>query len=193
MMPRSKGELEFRPAGQADWALIWPLWHHIVIAGDTYSYEPDTTSDDARMLWLTSDVQIDTECWLVETAGYGAQPLSTVGTYHLGPNHAGPGSHIANASYMVDASARGHGVGRAMVEHSIRRARALGYRGIQFNAVAATNVHAIKLYRDLGFVTVGTIPGGFRHPRQGFVDLLIMYLDLTVPPSSSTGRTGSLG
>ena len=42
-----------------------------------------------------------------------------LGTYHLGPNHGGPGSHIANASYMVAPAARGRGVGRAMVEHSL--------------------------------------------------------------------------
>jgi len=30
-----------------------------------------------------------------------------------------------------------------------------------------------------GRLVVGAVPGGFRHPQQGFVDLLIMYLDLT--------------
>ena len=51
-------------------------------------------------------------------------------------------------------------------------------RGIQFNAVVATNVYAVALYEDLGFSVTGRIPGGFRHPEHGFVDLLIMYCDL---------------
>jgi len=155
-----------RLATEGDWPSIWPFWHEIVAAGDTYSYDPAITSDAARLLWLSSSPD---ETWLAESAG------AVVGTYHLTPNQAGPGSHIANASYMVDSATRGLGVGRSMVLHSLDRARALGYLGIQFNAVAATNVHAIRLYHELGFATVGKIPHGFRHPEQGLVDLLIMY------------------
>jgi ribosomal protein S18 acetylase RimI-like enzyme len=76
---------------------------------------------------------------------------------------------------MVDAVARGRGVGRALVEHSLRRAREAGFLGVQFNAVAATNVYAIKLYEDLGFETIGIVPQGFRHPTEGLVGLHIMY------------------
>lgn len=42
----------------------------------------------------------------------------------------------------------------------------------------ATNVYAVALYEDLGFSVTGRVPGGFRHPEHGFVDLLIMYCDL---------------
>jgi ribosomal protein S18 acetylase RimI-like enzyme len=65
-----------------------------------------------------------------------------------------------------------------MVLHSLDRARAAGYHGVQFNAVAASNRYAVQLYEDLGFVVLGAVPGGFHHPQQGFVDLLIMYRDL---------------
>lgn len=34
-----------------------------------------------------------------------------VGTAKMGPNRAGPGSHVAAASFMVAADARGRGVG----------------------------------------------------------------------------------
>ena len=93
----------------------------------------------------------------------------------MNPNQAGPGAHIASASYMVAAAHRGRGVGRALVEHTIGWARDAGYRGIQFNAVAASNRGAVALYEALGFAVVGTIPGGFRHPVEGDVDLLVMY------------------
>jgi L-amino acid N-acyltransferase YncA len=167
--PTLPTELQFRPATESDWPAIWPFWHEIVAAGDTYCYDPATDSDTARQLWLPSGKD---ETWLVSLSD------EALGSYHLSPNQAGPGAHVANASYMVSTRARGRGAGRAMVEHSIMRASELRYRGIQFNAVAATNVYAIKLYHDLGFATVGTIPGGFRHPQQGFVDLLIMYRGL---------------
>jgi ribosomal protein S18 acetylase RimI-like enzyme len=152
-----------------DWAAIWPIWHEIVGTGDTYAYDPATSSDEARAMWLDAPAG---ETWLLEDGG------AVLGAYRLAPNHGGPGAHIANASYMVPASARGRGIGRALVEHSIVRARAAGYLGLQFNAVAATNVHAIRLYHELGFRTVGTIPKGFRHPADGLVDLLVMYREL---------------
>ena len=65
------------------------------------------------------------------------------------------------------SSARpGHrpGDGRAF---SLDQARAGGFRGIQFNAVAASNVYAVKLYEDLGFDIVGAVPGGFRPSAAG--------------------------
>jgi L-amino acid N-acyltransferase YncA len=158
--------LTFRRARDEDWSVIWPIWHEVVAAGDTYTYDPATSSDEAKRGWLAPAPD---ETWLA----FDADTL--VGFYHLAPNQAGPGAHVANASYMVDRTIRGRGVGRALVEHSLERARTAGYRGIQFNAVAATNVWAVKLYLDLGFETIGTVPGGFRHPEQGYVDLLIMY------------------
>jgi ribosomal protein S18 acetylase RimI-like enzyme len=38
----------------------------------------------------------------------------------------------------------------------------IGFRVLQFNAVVESNVHARHLYERLGFVQLGTIPGGFR-------------------------------
>ncbi len=158
-----------RRAVDGDWDALWPIWREIVVAADTYAYDPAHTSEQARASWLAPAPH---EAWLAEDDGV------VVGTYHLGPNHSGPGSHVANASYMVASSARGRGVGRLMVEHSIARAREAGYLGMQFNAVAATNVHAIALYERLGFVTVPVVPRAFRHPTDGLVGLHVMYRDL---------------
>jgi L-amino acid N-acyltransferase YncA len=165
-MPTRSDDLEFRPATGQDWPQIWPIWHEVVAAGDTFAYDPATTSDQARAGWLAP---APAQTWLAADGG------RVVGVYHLGPNHGGPGAHIANASYMVDAAIRGRGIGRALVEHSLRRARRAGYLGMVFNAVAATNAYAIKLYQDLGFDTIGVVPQGFRHPSEGLVDLLVMY------------------
>jgi len=162
-------ELRIDPAGEADWDELWPIWHAIVAAGDTYAYDPATTKEEARRQWLGA---ANAEVWVAR------RDAIAVGLYKIAANQAGPGSHIVNGSYMVSPTTRGTGVGRAMVEHSLARAAELGYRGMQFNAVAATNVHAIRLYEQLGFGTIGVVPGGFRHPELGFVDLLIMYRSL---------------
>lgn len=162
--------MSLRRAGDADWDVIWPIWHEIVAAGDTYAYEPSTGSDDARRSWLGHP---PAEAWVAED-----DDGTVLGTYHLEPNHEGPGAHVVNASYMVAAAARGRGIGRTMVEHSLVRAKELGFLGMQFNAVAATNVHAVRLYEQLGFETIGVVPRAFRHPVEGLVGLHVMYRDL---------------
>ncbi|MFL6161035.1 MAG: GNAT family N-acetyltransferase [Jatrophihabitantaceae bacterium] len=163
--------MRFRPAGQADWPELWPILREIVLAQDTYAFDPAMDRDTGRRIWLAGPPD---QAWLVSDSDG-----RVLGSYKTGPNRAGPGAHVATASFIVAAAARGQGVGRAMVLHSLEQARAGGFRGIQFNAVAASNVYAVKLYRDLGFEIVGAVPGAFRHPQQGYVDLLVMYRDLT--------------
>ena len=168
--PTPTTDLDLRRAGVDDWARIWPIFHEVTAAGDTFAYDVDTDEATARSGWLAPPPN---QTWIA-VDGDG----TVLGVYIIGPNHGGPGAHIANASYMVDSAARGRGIGRRLVAHSLDQAKRAGFVGVQFNAVASTNVYAVKLYSDLGFETVGTVPQGFRHPSQGLVDLLIMYRPL---------------
>jgi GNAT superfamily N-acetyltransferase len=117
--------------------------------------------------------------WLHEPPGRTVVAVAAdgavVGTAELHPNHGGPGGHVANAGFMVDAAHAGRGVGRALAEHVIALARADGYRAMQFNAVASTNTVAVALWQSLGFEILATVPEGFRHPDKGYVGLHIMY------------------
>ena len=79
---------------------------------------------------------------------------------------------------MVPVSARGEGMGRAMGEHCLKEARRLGFRALQFNFVVSTNESAVKLWQDLGMKIVGTLPGAFRHPEEGYVDVYVMFQPL---------------
>jgi GNAT superfamily N-acetyltransferase len=105
----------------------------------------------------------------------GAAVLGTANVY---ANRAGPGAHVASASFMVASGARGRGVGRALAEDSLAWARAAGFRAMQFNAVAETNAAAVALYGSLGFSIVGTVPEAFDHPEHGLVGLHVMHLAL---------------
>ncbi|MFE6667310.1 GNAT family N-acetyltransferase [Streptomyces sp. NPDC057697] len=156
-----------REATTGDWPAIWPFFQEIVAAGETFTYPLDLGEADARSWWLLEPpnrtvVAVDDE---------GA----ILGTAKMNANHMGNGSHIASASYMVDPEHSGRGVGRALCEHTVEWARAAGFRAMQFNAVVETNVHAVALYRSLGFEILGTLPEGFRHPEHGFVGLHIMH------------------
>jgi ribosomal protein S18 acetylase RimI-like enzyme len=62
-----------------------------------------------------------------------------------------------------------------MAEHCLREAGLLGFRAMQFNFVVASNKTALRLWKNLGFSIVGTLPGAFRHTRRGFVDVYVMY------------------
>jgi GNAT superfamily N-acetyltransferase len=147
---------------------VWRILASVIAEGDTYALDPATTRDEGLAFWY----QAGARRYVADSGG------RVVGAYFLRPNQPGRGSHVANAAYLVAAEARGKGVGRAMGEHSIREARRLGYRAMQFNFVVSTNVAAVRLWNDLGFVTLATLPAAFRHPTQGFVDALVMFRSL---------------
>jgi GNAT superfamily N-acetyltransferase len=158
-----------RRAGDDDWPALWPIFQAVVVGQDSFTYAPTTSYDDAQRSWLGPPPR---ETWLAEEAG------AALGSYHLGPNQPGPGDHVANASYLVSPHARGRGLGRLLGEHSLQRARERGFTAMQFNAVVGTNEVAVRLWTSLGLVVVGRVPGAYRHPVHGPVDLLVMHRTL---------------
>ena len=166
--PAAAGDLVIRDARPEDWAGIWPFFRQIVAAGENYTWPRDMSEYDARAAWFPSPGRTV----VASVAG------TVVGTAKTQPNQAGPGAHVANASFMVDPAYGGRGIGRALAEHVLARARADGYRAMQFNAVVASNAGAVRLWSSLGFTVVGTVPAAFDHPRLGPVPLLIMYRTL---------------
>jgi L-amino acid N-acyltransferase YncA len=161
--------MKIRPATDADRDAIWNIFHEVVAAGDTYALDPNISREDALAYWFASG----THTYVAEQPAIGV-----TGTYILRPNQSGGGSHVANAGFMVSASARGQGLGRAMAEHCLSEARRLGFRSMQFNYVISTNTAAIRLWQDLGFEIVGALASAFRHPDKGYVDVYVMYRSL---------------
>ena len=160
--------MKIRAATEADRDAIWNIFHAIVASGDTYAFDPKMSREKALAYWFRAD----THTYVAEKAGRVA------GTYILRPNQLGPGSHVANAAFMVALDAQGSGVGRKMAEHCLGEARRLGFRAMQFNFVVSTNTRAIHLWEQLGFKIVGTLMGAFHHPEQGYVDVYVMYRSL---------------
>lgn len=163
--------VEFRQADDSDWDAIWPIVKSTLSAADTYPYPPDTTEPEGRVIWLGSN-EPSRVVYLAESGE------EVVATAYLKPNQPGLGDHIANAGWMVKESFRGRGLGRAFATYVLEEARRLGYQGMQFNAVVATNEAAIALWKSMGFEVIGTIPRAFRHPDEGLVPILVMYRGL---------------
>ena len=181
--------MKIRPATAADRDAIWNIFHEIVAAGDTYALDQNISREGALAYWFAPG----TRTYVAEGDPVGdgvavpgkptvsptiIRARQILGTYFLRPNQSGGGSHVANAGFMVSASARGRGLGRGMAEHCLHEARRLGFRAMQFNYVISTNTGAIRLWEDLGFEIVGTLPSAFRHPDQGYVDVYVMYRSL---------------
>lgn len=157
--------MKIREATESDFEFIWPIFHEIVSAGETYAYPQDTTKKEANKIWM----HLPFKTYVVENHG------KTLGTYYIKMNQAGPGSHVCNCGYMVSSEARGKGLATLMCEHSQNMAIELGYKAMQFNLVASSNEGAVRLWNKLGFETVGRLPKAFKHPSKGYVDALLMY------------------
>lgn len=157
--------MNIREARTEDFEQIWPIFHEIVRAGETYAYPRDTDREEAASIWLATP----RKTYVFEENGI------ILGTYYLKTNQSGPGDHVCNCGYMVASAARGRGLATALCEHSQTIARELGYKAMQFNFVASTNEGAVRLWNKLGFETVGRLPRAFKHPTKGYVDALVMY------------------
>jgi len=195
--------MKIRAATEADRDAIWKICNEVVVAGDTYALDRNMLREDALAYWFapgthTYVAEIDRrsvgEADRLRGTASQPSPEATArqapcptadaehaviaGTYIMRPNQPGGGSHVANAAFMVLAKARGQGIGRAMAEHCLSEARRLGFRAMQFNFVISTNVAAMRLWQELGFKIVGTLPGAFRHPENEYVDVYVMYRQL---------------
>lgn len=106
---------------------------------------------------------------------YDAGSGKIVGLYILHPNNVGRCGHICNTSYAVQKGLRGHRIGEKLVLDSIRQAKALGFKILQFNAVVRSNEHALRLYKKLGFTQLGVIPQGFLMKDGSYEDIIPHY------------------
>lgn len=163
-----KTDIEIRPATRDDFPAMHQIFKSVVSTGDTFIYDPEMPASEVKELWLSP--------------GYAPfvalKNGRIVGMSVVRPILKGRGSHIANASFMVDPDAQGQGVGTRLGELAITEAKRLGYIAMQFNIVVSTNTHAVGLWRKLGFNILASVPQGFSHKEKGLVDSYIMYRPL---------------
>ena len=160
--------MDIRPATKGDRDAVWRIIGPVIRAGETYALDPAMDRQAALAYWFAPD----RETFVAEDGG------EILATYFIRANQAGGGSHVCNCAYMTDQAAAGRGVARAMHAHSLDIARERGFRAMQFNFVVSSNVRAVSLWQSLGFEIVGRLPDAFRHPREGFVDALVMMRKL---------------
>lgn len=143
------------------------IWNEIIISGDAFPQINELDKHQAEIFFsdqsFTGVIEIDDEI---------------AGLYILHPNNIGRCGHIANASYAVKNGYRGKSIGEKLILHSMKAAKELNFRILQFNAVTVTNKGALHLYKKLGFKQLGIIPGGFLSKDEEYIDIIPHYIEL---------------
>ena len=145
------------------------IWNQVVRDGVAFPQEKELTTKEADNFFKE---QIYTG--IAENKDTGM----VVGLYILHPNNVGRCGHICNASYAVKKDIRGQHIGEKLVKDCIVIGEEKGYRILQFNAVVASNIHALHLYHRLGFIKLGVIPQGFKLPDGTYEDIIPHYITL---------------
>ncbi len=160
--------MRIRGYEEGDLEALRQIWNQVVEDGAAFPQEAPLSPETAAEFFADQSY-----------VGVADRNGEVIGLYILHPNNVGRCGHIANSSYAVRRDVRGGHVGEALVKDSLSKAAALSFRILQFNAVVASNVRAVRLYEKLGFVHLGRIPNGFRLKDGTYEDILPFYIELS--------------
>ena len=145
------------------------IWNSVVREGIAFPQLEELTIEEADAFFCSQSytgVAVDDETGEV------------LGLYILHPNNVGRCGHIGNTSYAVKEGFRGLHIGEKLVKDSLLKGAQCGFRLLQFNAVVASNIHALHLYKRLGFTQLGRIPQGFLMKDGHYEDIILFYIKL---------------
>ena len=143
------------------------IWNEVIEEGNAFPHEEMLDEESAKEFFASQSY-----------TGVAELAEGVTGLYILHPNNIGRCGHICNASYAVISEKRGLRIGRELVVDCINKARELGFRILQFNAVVESNVAARHLYEKLGFKQLGTIPQGFRMKDGHYENICPYYIEM---------------
>ena len=150
-------------------AAAMEIWNEVVRDGIAFPQVEELTEQEANDFFLSQSYT-----GIAEDDETG----EVVGLYILHPNNVGRCGHICNTSYAVRSDKRGLHIGEQLVKDSLATGARLGFTLLQFNAVVASNIHALHLYERLGFTRLGRIPRGFRMKDGHYEDIILHYIEL---------------
>lgn len=167
--PCSTKEIAIVPYRREDCPEMVRIWNEVVADGIAFPQEEELTEVTGAAFFTSQ-----TYCGVAKN-----EAGNILGLYILHPNNVGRCGHIANASFAVAKESRGLHIGEKLVLDCLSQAKKEGFLVMQFNAVVAGNTHARHLYERLGFVQLGTIPGGFRQKDGTYADICPYYRSLS--------------
>ena len=146
--------------------LIWPIFKKIVTETDSFIYDANISKSEAERVWMGPEVYL------------AKSNNSIIATFRIRPNQVQRGNHIANASFMVDPQWQGQGIGKMIGQFAIKKAKELGYLGMQFNMVVKHNQKSLNLWLSLGFEIIGILPKAYQMPNNSYTDAYIVFKSL---------------
>lgn len=158
-----------RGFSESDLPSMIEIWNEVVEEGIAFPQMELLNKKNGKEFFFSQS-----HCGVAEDEEIG----EIAGLYILHPNNVGRCGHICNASYAVKSGMRGQHIGEKLVTDCMKKAKSLGFRILQFNAVVKTNAAARKLYERLGFTQLGTIPGGFFMKNGTYEDICPYYHEL---------------
>lgn len=157
----------YEPADRED---VLEIWNAVIRTGKAFPQTEELKTEEADDFFNSqtfTGVAVDDENGEI------------VGLYALRPNGIGHCAHLCCTNFAVKASMRGRHIGETLAHDCMKRAKAAGFRILQFNSVVATNTGAIRLYEKLGFTRLGTIPDGFLNSDgKTYTDIVVFYAKL---------------
>ena len=161
--------IEIREYEETDIREAMAIWNAVVREGIAFPQVEELTESTAEDFF-------NSQSYTGIAVDSGTNEI--VGLYILHPNNVGRCGHICNTSYAVKEGKRGLHIGEKLVKDSLRVGAKLGFRILQFNAVVATNIHALHLYERLGFTRLGVIPRGFKMKDGHYENIIPHYIEL---------------
>jgi len=117
---------------------------------------------------VANDINARGAAYLVAEIDNQVVGFATFGAFRSGPGYARTAEH----TIQLAASARGLGVGRALMQRLETVARGMGLH-VLVAGISAANPGAVTFHRKLGFQHVAHLPEvGFKHGQ--YLDLILM-------------------
>jgi len=138
-------DLLSEPYDDKDLVALKGIFAEVIEEGVSYPQDGEVTLESFKAYYLSHDV------FVLRDAASG----DILGAFYIKPNFPGRCSHICNHGFLVPSHSRGLGIGTVMAKLSLPLTKALGYNAVYYNLVFTDNVHAIHMYRKLGFQQTG--------------------------------------
>ena len=169
-------EVKRLTAAEAQAALdsLASVLHDAVDGGDSVSFMDGFTIEDARSFYESLLPELERGTRVLLAAYVDGALVGTVQLVHAWPPNS---QHRADvAKLLVHRHARGHGVGRALMERLEHEARSDGKTLLVLDTVAERA--ADRLYERLGWTRLGTVPDYALDPDGSLCDATFFYKHL---------------
>jgi L-amino acid N-acyltransferase len=173
-MQSMEKRVQIRDAGLLDLGAITAIYNE-VLTSSTAIYSDQLTTLEERTAWWKARREQGYPV-LVATDGSHVAGFGTFGDFRSWPGYR----FTVEGTIHIHSSSRSQGVGTALLQELIRRARALG-KHTMLAGVDSENTASLRFLERSGFEHVGYIPeAGYKFDR--FLDLVLLQYWIT-PPS----------